>query len=123
MRRIAIVLGCVLAASITGCSYTSYYDTGRDFRSEDATQIVKGKTTSAELVRLFGEPDSKTVKVGKEERWDYAHDVGRIEIRTFLIFSNTQRTGWLKQLSVEIKNGIVTNYTVTDAADGGRPAR
>ena len=119
MRSIAFVVGLFLAVSVGGCSFTYYYDTGRDFRSEDAKQIVKGKTTSAELVKLFGDPGAKTVKADTEETWDYFHTVG--SSKSFLIFKTNN--GWLKQLSIDLKNGIVTTYTVSEGANGGGTAR
>jgi len=123
MRLIVLVFGCFLAASVTGCSFTYYYDTGRDFRMEDTKQIVKGKTTGAQLVTLFGDPETKTVKANTEQTWDYLHNVGATTTQQFIFISNTQKTGRLKHLSVELKNGIVTNYTITDSADGGGTAQ
>jgi len=58
IRFIALVT--FLNLSLVGCA-TSTYSVGKPFPSENVSQIVKGKTTSQDLIRLFGEPFTKTV--------------------------------------------------------------
>ncbi|WP_404340296.1 hypothetical protein [Pseudoalteromonas mariniglutinosa] len=52
LRIITIVSLVVL--SLSGCA-TSSYTVGKNFASENVSQIVKGKTTSEEMIALFGE--------------------------------------------------------------------
>ena len=64
IRFIALVT--FLNLSLVGCA-TSTYSVGKPFPSENVSQIVKGKTTSQDLIRLFGEPFTKTVLSATDE--------------------------------------------------------
>ena len=66
MRSITIVL---MACIMTGCSFESSYSNGRDLDEKLVLKMEKGKTTSAEIKGLFGEPDMKSVISANEEKW------------------------------------------------------
>jgi hypothetical protein len=132
MRRIAFAVGLVLAASIAGCVTTSMdkYEEGQDFRVEDTKQLIVGKTTSAEVLKLFGEPYSKSMTGVTEEDmyrgepvplWIYLHMYGTQTDQTSFDGRpiSTRRKGWWKQLMIVFQNGIVTSYKVFDGPEGG----
>ena len=52
-------LAACMCFALTGCA-TSNYTVGRDFSSASVAQIQKGKTTTSEVVALFGEPFAKS---------------------------------------------------------------
>lgn len=54
MRLRILLLTCLL--SVAGC-----LSSGQDIRPEQVAQIVKGKTTEADLVRMFGQPVARGV--------------------------------------------------------------
>ena len=60
MKFSFIVMVSLAVLSLSGCA-TSSYSVGKNFASENVAQIVKGKTTSEELIVLLGEPYTKTV--------------------------------------------------------------
>jgi hypothetical protein len=62
-----------------------------DIDSAKVDQIVKGHTTTHELVMLFGEPDSKLIIAENNEQWVYKSK--------------------FRELDVTLINGIVQNYT------------
>lgn len=73
------VISCILALStsllVTGCASSSY-NYGRDFETHNIYRIEKGKTTSGELISMFGEPFLKTVVSANEEKWTYTYTSG-----------------------------------------------
>jgi hypothetical protein len=60
---------------MSGCASTSY-SVGKSFSSDNVSKIEKEKTTSTELVKLFGQPFSKTVISATEQKWIYMHSSG-----------------------------------------------
>src|SRR2546421_11445918 len=61
----------VLFSICGGCTST----TGHEIRQEQLSHIVKGKTTEAELVKMFGRPQTETTG-GDGKRylgWTYSH--------------------------------------------------
>lgn len=131
MRRITFVLGLFLAVSVAGCATTriSSYDDGLDFRVEDTKRIIVGKTTSAELLKLFGEPYAQRMTDYTEESlyrgnptplWIYQHLYGtQTDQSVFFFPTSMRRKGWWKQLIIVLKNGIVVSYSVSDGPEGG----
>lgn len=109
---IAIVSG-ITALTIMGCA-TSNYKYGRDFPGENAKQIVKGKTTTAQLVQMVGEPFSKQVISETEEKWTYTYINGSVTAQNYLVTIKAKTTGQQKSLDVLIKNGVVTNYVFNE---------
>lgn len=53
MKNLIAIMGICIA--LGGCA-TSHFTAGRDFSSANVASITKGKTTTAELKSLFGEP-------------------------------------------------------------------
>ena len=96
-----------------GCA-TSNYSYGRDFDSKNVALISKGKTTSAEVIALFGQPFSKQVINETEEHWNYIFSTGTAKAQSYIITTKVESTVQQKTLDVLLKNGIVTNYTFTD---------
>jgi len=113
MKSIMFVLGLVFLVSVAGCA-TSSYSVGRDFSSQDVSKIVKGKTTSADLVQLFGEPFTKTVISETEEKWIYTHASGTATAQSYVVTMKVESKGNQKTLDVLLKNGIVTNFAFTE---------
>jgi len=113
MKNIALVLGLFLAVAVTGCA-TSSYSVGRDFSGANVSKIVKGKTTTADLIQLFGEPFSKTVVSETEEKWLYTHHAGTASAQSYVFTTKVQTTGYQKTLDILVKNGVVTNFAFTE---------
>lgn len=113
MKSVALVLSFCVFVAVTGCA-TSSYSVGRDFSVANVGNIVKGKTTHAELVQWFGEPFSKTVVSETEEKWLYTHHAGTASAQSYVFTTKVQTTGNQKTLDVLLKNGVVTNFTFTE---------
>ena len=117
MKRLALT--CIIAvAALTGCA-TSTYTMGNDFASANVASIVKGTTTEADLLRMFGQPYTKSVLSDTQSLWVYMHLAGTAHAQAMLLSTSVQSTSTTKQLEVFMTNGIVTNYTFTDSPLSG----
>jgi outer membrane protein assembly factor BamE (lipoprotein component of BamABCDE complex) len=74
MRTIKAILLPVLflgfCLCLWGCAW-SHYTEGSVFNASDINQIVKGKTTTTDLMNIFGTPYSKTPEADGGEQWFY----------------------------------------------------
>jgi hypothetical protein len=87
---------------------------GKSFTSENVSQIVKGKTTSEEMVSLFGEPYTKTVISATDEKWVYMHSEGTAKAQSYIVTMDVKTTGTQKMLDVLITDGVVANFAFTE---------
>ncbi|WP_226684830.1 hypothetical protein [Shewanella indica] len=110
-----IALASMITLGLSGCA-TSSYTVGRDFMSTNISQIVKGKTTSSELVALVGEPYTKTVLSETDEKWIYMYSAGTAKAQSYVFSMDVQTTGTQKTLDVLISEGVVVNYAYTEGA-------
>lgn len=110
--RIITIISLVIL-SLSGCA-TSSYSVGKNFSSENVSQIVKGKTTSKEMISLFGEPYSKTVISATGEKWIYMHSEGTTKAQNYIVTMDVKTTGTQKMLDVLITDGVVANFTFTE---------
>jgi outer membrane protein assembly factor BamE (lipoprotein component of BamABCDE complex) len=110
---IAIFFSSIFAlALLAGCATaTSTY--GTDFSTDNVSKIVKGKTTAAQLVTLFGEPYSKTPGAPGQESWMWTYSEAESHGSTWLIGSSQKTTSYTKTLYITLKNGMVTNYSLS----------
>lgn len=113
MKYLSLVFFALVALNLNGCATTSY-SVGKDFSSENADKIVKGKTTRNQLVTMFGQPFSKTVMSENEEKWIYTYSSGTAKAQSYVVGMKVKTTGSQKTLDILLKNGIVTNYAFTE---------
>lgn len=98
---------------LSGCA-TSSYSVGKNFASENISQIIKGKTTSKELTALLGQPYTKTVLSASDEKWIYMHSKGTTKAQSYIVSMDIITTGTQKMLDVLISNGVVANFAYTE---------
>tara|TARA_R100000935_G_C2774288_1_gene138945 strand:+ start:318 stop:689 length:372 start_codon:yes stop_codon:yes gene_type:complete len=113
MKFSFIVMVSLAVLSLSGCA-TSSYSVGKNFASENVAQIVKGKTTSEELIVLLGEPYTKTVLSASDEKWIYMHSEGTTKAQSYIVSMEVKTTGTQKMLDVLISNGVVANFAYTE---------
>ena len=104
-----LTAGCTLAFD------HNIYNDGFDFPSENVKRITKGKTTTDDLVRLFGGPLSKRDVSEDEEIWGYSYSSGVKIIENGLFTDSIQDTHHRKTLNIHIKNGTVVDFTYTES--------
>jgi len=111
-----IMFLCVICSLflVSACA-TSSYSGGKDFNSENVSNIVKGETTKEELVQLFGQPYSKSVISSTGEKWIYTYFSGTASAQSYVVTMNVESTGMQKTLDILIEDGVVTNFTYTES--------
>jgi len=96
-----------------GCAW-NHYTEGSVFDSSDINQIVKGKTTTTDLMNIFGTPYSKTPIADGGEQWFYfcSSNLDTAVGLPVVGVANTQKQR--ENLAVLInKDRIVTDYTLS----------
>ncbi|MCL1075910.1 hypothetical protein [Shewanella dokdonensis] len=113
------IIFAVAALILTSCA-TSHMTTGADFDATKVTSIVKGKTSADELQILMGQPFTKTVIDENSERWGYLYTDVTSKAKSYVFSVDVNTTGLRKQLDVLIKDGVVVNYSYTEAPIGSQ---
>jgi hypothetical protein len=98
---------------LVGC-VTSSFKVGNDFSSANVSKIVKGKTSSNEMISLFGEPFTKSVISATDEKWIYIYSNGTAKAQSYIVTMKVETTGTQKTLDVLITDGVVSNFTYTE---------
>ena len=114
-----VLLAALMVGPLSGCA-TSRMTTGANFNEQQVPQIVKGKTTSSELVSLVGQPFNKAILNANSEKWTYFYTDVTSKAQSFVFSMDVKTTGIKKQLEVLIEDDIVTNYTYTEAPLGNQ---
>lgn len=116
MKNLIAIMGICLA--LGGCA-TSHFTAGRDFSSANVASITKGKTTTAELKSLFGEPYAKSPVSETDEKWVYTYTNGSAHAQSYVVTMKVTTTGTQKTLDVLIRNDVVINYTFSEGPAPG----
>lgn len=116
MKNLIAIMGICLA--LGGCA-TSHFTAGRDFSSANVASITKGKTTTAELKSLFGEPYAKSPVRETDEKWVYTYTNGSAHAQSYVVTMKVATTGTQKTLDVLIRNDVVINYTFSEGPAPG----
>lgn len=73
MKRVSI-LAIVACMSLAGCSIQSGNQALADQSSEKLNEsLIKGKTTTGEVYKIFGEPDDTDIMNDGRVKWVYKH--------------------------------------------------
>ena len=114
MKKIApIICAIFISALIGGCIGIG------NIRMEDQTQasidktIIKGKTTSAEMLEKFGEASKKAPTFSRGEYWWYSYSYSAIDPISYTIANIDPQGSFYGRVSLMVefnKEGIVLNY-------------
>lgn len=110
MNKFAILVP-LLCLVMLGCTYTNQYESGSQISVENVNRIVKGKTTEAELIGMFGQPFSKAVISATETKWIYTHNAVSASAQAFTM--KTTSSAEMTTLDILLKGGVVVNYAYT----------
>ncbi|EJD6389122.1 hypothetical protein I6K44_02965 [Klebsiella pneumoniae] len=110
MNNFAILVP-LLCLVMLGCTYTNQYESGSQIAVENVNRIVKGKTTEAELIGMFGQPFSKAVISATEVKWIYTHNAVSASAQAFTM--KTTSSAEMTTLDILLKDGVVVNYAYT----------
>ncbi|RKQ38405.1 membrane lipoprotein lipid attachment site-containing protein [Enterobacter sp. R1(2018)] len=107
-----ILLALVITTMLSGCVYRSTAHAGKDFDETKSSQIVSGKTTEADMLRLLGEPIKKDVVSDHEVKWVYEYVTSNAAVRVFSMKPKVDVTK--KTLEVLMRDGVVVNHALTN---------
>lgn len=113
MNMVKLVVATALSCSLIACA-TSNYSIGKDFDSLNVQNIVKGETTTSELVSMFGQPYTKTVISVSDEKWIYMYSSGSASAKNYIVKMDVETTGYQKMLDVLVSDGVVANFAYTE---------
>lgn len=107
----------VLLAVLAGCA-TAVITKGVDFNDTRADEIVKGKTTKAEISRMFGAPFQKSV-TDSTETWVYSYTKSSAEGSSVLNITTVKGDILEKNLTVEFdRSDVVKTFSYISSAKG-----
>lgn len=107
-KLLAVAFGVMV---LVGCTYSNNYESGSQISAENVNRIVKGKTTEAELVAMFGQPMTKSVVSEKETKWIYTHNAVSASAQAFTM--KTTSSAEMTTLDILLRDGVVVNYAYT----------
>ncbi len=113
MKYLIISITITALLTLFGCA-TSSYTYGNDFSSKNVSKIEKGKTTTKELVAMFGQPFMKSVISKISEKWVYSYSTGTASAQSHIVTTKVETTGMQNMLDILVENGVVSNYTFTE---------
>ena len=112
-------LAAVLLLLLAGC-----VSTGRNFDESKITDIKKGETTEADLVKLFGPPESRSSDSDGHTHLDWSYMESRMKGQSFIPYAGAFMGGSdskHKMLMVTLgADGKVTHYNLTGGASETR---
>ena len=106
-------LPLLIATALSGCTYTSEVDYGKQFTAEQVSQIKKNITTTSDLISIFGEPVLKSVLSETDEKWIYTYTGGTAsaQVYTAKVKSNIST----HMLDILISSDVVVNFAETNS--------
>lgn len=116
MKKLLTIL-FTTSALLVGCA-----SAGKNFNTDNVTKIEKGKTTEADLLQMFGEPQERGLKTGGLKTLTWVYVESTVKGETFIPFAGAFVGGTdvkKKSLTVAIgADGKVTEYDFTGGAMG-----
>lgn len=107
-----LLLVCVFLCGCAGMN-TITMDTkeGRDFDETKVSQITKLFTTANDVVKLYGDPDSKEIVSTNQVMWHYTY-LNEVDTSHSGV---EQTTGSKKNLDILFQDDIVINFSYVNA--------
>ena len=112
MRSITtLLLVATAAALIVGCA-----STGNNFDDSKVSQIKKGETTEADLLQMFGQPQSRSLNSEGQTILTWSYVEARVKGETFIPYAGAFMGGSTsahKMLTVVLLAGKVASFNST----------
>lgn len=104
---------------LTGCLFTVDSDTQTEsarWSPQEVSRIQRGQTSVSWVRSSFGEPNRRTQFEDGSQLWHYSNKSEvETEVGLFLLFHIDVEKTKESQLSIEIKDGVVTDYWIEDS--------
>ena len=95
---------------LSGCVYSSNYESGTRIDETKVQEIVKGKTSEQQIVQWFGEPQFKTVLNDKDTKYVYTHTESSASAQAFTM--TTTMSSKQTTLDILVRDGVVLNFAL-----------
>ena len=105
-----VLLPVLISVSAAGCGIVSTQEMsrGHNIHRSDTNQIVKGRTTEKDVIKLFGAPTKvRDTNDGRELFYEYTKTGGLQWNLVVTVGGNTSTKSLMVWLD---KNGVVTDY-------------
>lgn len=102
------VIFLAVAIALTGCTYTTQMTSGNQYPAYKVVEIQKGKSTEQDLIRLFGQPTTKSVINEHDVKWIYSYTEGSASTQAYTM--KTTSNFVLHTLDILMRDGVVLNY-------------
>jgi hypothetical protein len=100
---------CLLALFAVSCA-----SVGNNFDDSKISQIKKGETTEADLVKLFGEPQNRSISSENGLTLTWIYSEAKVKGESFIPYAGAFMGGTrskMKTLSVMLADNKVSSYT------------
>lgn len=112
------ILLMILSALIGGCA-----STGNNFDESKLSQIKKGETTEADLVKMFGPPEGRSVNSEGITTLNWTYAEATVKGESFIPYAGAFMGGnrsKAKTLMVTLAENKVTNFTFSGGGNESR---
>lgn len=120
MKMIYLSAAVAVALGVTGCAVKTGNETlGKMEKSQIDSQIVKGKSTKADVKSMMGDPDRTDFDNNGNEKWTYTHirkdakAISYVPVANWFVSGTNDTTKTFVVLFTD--EGLVKNYIVSDA--------
>ncbi len=95
---------------LVGCA-TVNMNRGNEFDETKTNRLIKGQTTKEEVLKLLGEPMSKSF-TADNETWKYFYQKIISKAQSFIVTTAKVDTE-IKSLDITFTNGVLSDYVYT----------
>ncbi|MFA5088689.1 MAG: outer membrane protein assembly factor BamE [Candidatus Omnitrophota bacterium] len=114
MKKFCLCVFVLLA--FVGCATTSHFVEGRNFDENKMKNIVKGSSTKADILKLYGEPIDKGIDEKYNENWVYLYAETDSQYNAWTTDSKADRR--VKKLIVVFdEKDVVRNFVFSDSTN------
>ncbi len=112
------ILLLAMCFTLTGCLMSigsDHHYTHTSWDRYEAERMIVGSTTSVWITNTFGRPDSRVRYENGREVWEYENRGERdTRFSLFLILDVDLEIEHIETLSIELEDGVVTNYWIEE---------
>ena len=99
LNRLCLVTSLIISLTFASCGFVPFYALGEKFNPGNTAELVKGKSTRVDVLRLFGKPlQTSVANPGASDWWRYGY--------AYLGDLGVERA----DLEIEFKGDIVEDY-------------
>lgn len=99
LNRLCLIVAVIISLTCASCGFVPFYAQGKKFNPDNTAELIRGKSTRVDVLRLFGEPlETSVANPGASDWWRYGY--------VYLGDLGVERA----DLEIEFKGDIVRDY-------------